>query len=102
MLVALFLVFSDEDGVNRLATDDIVEMRFLRAFRIRPAESCSQMFAYSWQRPLLHGLAAALLPCMLICTLPESFDDDCRSFARSKQQADRAEVPSRCQEYANI
>ena len=44
-----------------LVTDDIVELLLSdpRTFRIRPAESCIQMFAYSWQRSLLHGLAVA-------------------------------------------
>ena len=42
-----------------LVTDDIVEIRFPRTFRFRSAESYIPMFAYSWQRRLLHGLAAA-------------------------------------------
>ena len=61
LLAALFVVFSacGEDGVNMLVTDDIVEIRFPRTFRFRSAESYIQMFAYSSQRRLLHGLAAA-------------------------------------------
>ena len=59
ILAALFVAFSGEDGVNMLVTDDIVEIRFPRTFRFRSGESRVQMFAYSWQRPLLHGLAAA-------------------------------------------
>ena len=61
LLAALFVVFSacGEDGVNMLVTDDIVEIRFPRTFRFRSAESYIPMFAYSWQRRLLHGLAAA-------------------------------------------